>query len=638
MAKQNKLNRDARAILGTRQKRTATVARAAWDPETRTVPLAFSSTAPFERFWGIEILDHSPGAVRMNRLKDGAAVLENHDTDKRVGAIKSASIDADEFGRAEVRLSRNQRGEDIARDIEDDIPPKVSVGYIVHEMKLEKEVKDGPDVYRVTDWEPYEISFVAVPADPSVGVGRSMDNEKQPEAERAPELEETIMSDEIKKTETPAAPEAPKVDVSAERDNARHDEEIRVRGILSVGEKFGFKEKANKAVQDGTPLVDFQRFVFDSFEIPAPKQENIGLTENEAKDFSFIRLINAKADPGNIRLQEAAAYELECSRAVEDKLGRKAQGAFIPDDVLYQRRDFIAGPGGTGQYLVGTSDAGQSFIDMLRNRMMVMKMGATEIRGLKGDFAVSAMTSAHTAYWVAESGEPTESKPVMGQRTMSPKTIGAYNDISRKLLIQSSPDAEALVRSDIATVLALGADRAALHGAGSANEPAGIAVTAGVGSVEGGVNGAAPTWAHIVKLQTEVAQDNGDIGAAGYLTSAKIRGKLLQVFINTTGGDTPLWVNDPANPGWGILNGMRAGVSNQISDTLTKGNQSLSSAIFYSGNWSDLIFGYWSGVDLTVDPYTGSSAGAVRVVGLQDMDVMVRRPQCFSAMLDALSA
>ena len=626
-----KLNKEIRDLIGTKQTRSAVLDRGAIDVENRTVRLAFSSSAPYERFWGIEVLDHSPDAVRMDRLANNAAVLINHDWDKQAGAVKNASIDSDDFGRADVQLSRNQLGADALRDIEDGILTKVSVGYIVHKMILEEQTDDGPDVYRVTDWEPYEISFVSVPADDAVGVGRSMENESDSDEAVIEPNKEAIEMAEEKKIETP------EVDVSEIRAEARKDETDRVSGILAVGRKFDMAENADAAIKDGTPLAKFQRDVFDSYEIPTnPQAAEVGLTEKEAKEFSFLRAIRAKADPGNLRLQEEAAFELECSRAVEDKLGRKAQGVFVPEDVL--ARDFIAGGGGTGQYLVGTDHLAGSFIDVLRNKLAVMQMGATELNGLVGDLAIPSMTAAHTAYWVAESGAVTESKPTMGQHTMSPKTIGAFNDISRKLLIQSSPDAEALVRNDIASVLAAGIDLAALHGTGTNNQPSGIAVTSGIGSVVGDTNGAAPDWADIVKLQTDVSQDNGDIGKAGYLTSARIRGKLLRTFINTTGGDTPLWTNNPSAPGEGYLNGMRAVVSNQVSDTLPKGSSDVASAIFYSGNWADLVIGYWSGLDLLIDPYSGSTSGTVRVVGLQDMDIDVRHPQCFSAMLDALSA
>lgn len=630
-----KSNNAIRSIEGTKQFRSFHVERKNIDEETRSVWLAFSSEAEYERSFGIEILDHSPESVDLARLKDGAPFLVNHNTDELAGVTEEVEISKDRRGRARVRLGSSARAEEIWQDIVQGIRKHISVGYFVDKMILDREVEGGPDVYRVTRWTPFEISTVPVPADPTVGIGRSADDEINETQADEPEIE----SEEIKMDEN----KTPEIDVkaveAAATERARKAEQDRMRGIDKLAGKHGMTDLGDEFKNNGRSLDEFRAAVLEKMGAVTKVQDSpeIGLTKKESDNFSFLRAIRAKADPGNIRVQEEAAFELECSRAVEDQLHRKAQGFFVPEDVL-SKRDFIAGPGGTGQYLVGTDSGGQSFIDVLRNQMILMQLGATELRGLVGDVAIPSMTASHTAYWIAESGSPTESKPTMGQHTMSPKTIGAFNDISRKLLIQSSPSAELLVRNDIAKVLAIGIDLAGIHGTGIGNQPTGIAATSGIGSVAGGTNGLAPTWAHIVNLQREVAKDNGDVGRAAYLTSPYLRGKLLTIYPNTTGGDTPLWANDPGRPGWGILNGTPAAVSNQVSDTLTKGNSSVCSAIFYSGNWADLLIGYWSGLDIVVDPFTGSSSGTVRVVGLQDVDVDVRHPQSFAAMLDALGA
>jgi hypothetical protein len=93
----------------------------------------------------------------------------------------------------------------------------------------------------------------------------------------------------------------------------------------------------------------------------------------------------------------------------------------------------------------------------------------------------------------------------------------------------------------------------------------------------------------------------------------------------------------PGEPGFGALNGYRAGVSNQVPSNLTKGTSSgVCSAILF-GNWADLIVGEWGVMDVNVDTATGSKAGTTRIVVLQDVDVAVRRAESFSAMKDALT-
>lgn len=154
------------------QQRDAAVS--AIDLEARTVEIAFSSdTESVERWFGIEVLGHAPGEVRMGRLQNNGPVLWMHDQTDQRGVIESARIDADAKGRAVIRLSKSAAGDQLFQDIADGITTHVSVGYNVFGMRLVEE-RDGIDVYRVTDWEPYEISLVSVPADTTVGVGRSL--------------------------------------------------------------------------------------------------------------------------------------------------------------------------------------------------------------------------------------------------------------------------------------------------------------------------------------------------------------------------------------------------------------------------------------------------------------------------------
>jgi len=359
----------------------------------------------------------------------------------------------------------------------------------------------------------------------------------------------------------------------------------------------------------------------------AKQAAKIGMGENDLRKYSLLRAIRA-ATIGDWR---GAELEREASEAVAKQLNRDPRGFFVPQDWL-EHRDLVKGTPAQGGYLVSTELLTQSFIELLRNKMMVQRAGATVLGGLVGDIAIPRQTGGATAYWVAENGAPTESQQAVDQVALSPKTVGAYTDISRKLLKQSSIDVEAFVRRDLATVLALAIDYAALHGSGSNNQPTGIASTSGIGSVAGGANGAAPTWAHIVQLETEVAIDNADIGALAYMTNAKVRGKLKQTE-KASGTAQFVWTDGNAP-----LNGYPAYVTNQVRSDLTKGtSDGICSAIFF-GNWNDLLIGMWGALDILVDPYSNSTSGTVRVVAFQDVDIAVRHPESFAAMLDALTS
>jgi HK97 family phage major capsid protein len=192
-----------------------------------------------------------------------------------------------------------------------------------------------------------------------------------------------------------------------------------------------------------------------------------------------------------------------------------------------------------------------------------------------------------------------------------------------------------MVRQDFAIALGLAIDLAAIHGSGSSNQPTGIVATSGIGSVAGGDNGLAPTWAHIVELWSDVATANADFGATGFLTNAKVAGKLMTTE-KASGTAQFVCPGFPDADGMTSFGGARAGISNQVASNLTKGTSSgVASAILF-GNFSDLIIGEWGTLDLMVDPYSGSTSGTVRVVALQDVDVAVRHPESFAAMLDAL--
>jgi len=617
---------------GTRCERAATFDRAAVDDEARTVELAFSSEQPYERWWGVEILDHSPQSIRLGRLSSGGPLLMDHDARDHVGVIESVRIDADRVGRAVVRFGRSQRAEEIFQDVKDGIRRNVSVGYMIHKATL-VETREDQEIYRVTDWEPHEVSLVSVPADASVGVGRAMEDPRTVEQDEQAETPkpQAIKELRVMTTETQAP------DLAGIEQRAREGEHKRAADIIAIGEKYSLQSLASDAVRSGMPVGEFQAKAIEALSSRAKPTADIGLTEREARRFSMVRAIAALAATGaeSRKAREAAAFEIECSQAVADKIGREARGVFVPNEV--QKRDLVVGTTTAGGHLVSTDLLASSFIDLLRNRMSVMRAGAQMLTGLQGNIAIPRMTGAATAYWVTEGNAPTESQQAFDQVTMSPKTVGAFTDLSRKLLLQSSVDVEGLVRRDLATVLGLEIDRVALNGSGTAPQPRGVLQTSGIGAVVGGTNGLAPTWAHIVELWSDVAAANADFGTTAFVTNSKVIGKLMTTE-KATGTAQFVCPGFPDASGVTSIAGARAVVSNQVPSNLTKGTSSgVCSAIAF-GNWADLIVGMWGVLDLMVDPYSNSTSGTVRVLALQDVDVAVRHAESFSAMLDALTA
>ena len=173
------MNADKRLkeIRADRSYRTAEVRGI--DVESRSIEIAFSSEAEVRRYWGVEVLSHDPSAVVLDRLRGGAPLLVNHDTADQVGVIESVSIDPDRRGRAVVRFGRSARAQEIFDDVQDGIRKHISVGYAIHDATL-TETRGDDEVWTATRWEPFEVSIVPVPADISVGVGRSQPTESEP--------------------------------------------------------------------------------------------------------------------------------------------------------------------------------------------------------------------------------------------------------------------------------------------------------------------------------------------------------------------------------------------------------------------------------------------------------------------------
>jgi HK97 family phage major capsid protein len=347
--------------------------------------------------------------------------------------------------------------------------------------------------------------------------------------------------------------------------------------------------------------------------------------------------------------QEAAAFELECSAEAQKINGRdggQVRGVTVPAEILrapvigaagrsayagmglaQEKRDLLVGTTTMGGFTVATDLLGASFIEVLRNRLSVMAAGATMLTGLVGNVAIPRQTSAASAFWVAENGVPTESQQAFDQVTMSPKTVGAFTDVSRRLLLQSSIDVEAFVRMDLAKVIALAIDLGALNGSGASNQPRGVLQTAGIGSVAIGTNGGPLTWDAVVDLETAVGTANADVPTSSYITNAVLRGRMKKTAEMGNTAALPIWRGNE-------VNGYQAIASNQVPSNLTKGTGTNLSALLF-GNFADLLIGMWGGLDLLVDPYTGGSAGTVRTIALQDVDVAVRRAASFAACVDA---
>ncbi|MDA9741471.1 phage major capsid protein [Prochlorococcus sp. AH-736-L15] len=530
----------------TLQRRYLSLVDETEEDQADTLKFSFSSEKPVSRYAFDEVLDHSEDSVDMTRLNAGAPLLFNHNPDKPIGVVQRAWLD-NRKGYARIKWGTSQLAEEIRRDVENGILKSISVGYRIEEADTEE--KYG--VVRATSWTPYELSVVTIPADHSIGIGRS------------------IVQQETKKTQ---------------------------------------KKEVKKMTQAISTIND-----------------GWSEYERESRNFSIVRALQASVS-GN---WSNAGLEREVQQELSRANGRESQGIFVPDNG-WATRDYTKGSSTQGQKLVGVDHLADRFIDVLRARLVTAEMGATFLPGLVSDVSIPRRTAGGTAYFVAEGSNVTESTGTFDSISMSPKVMGAFSQFSYLMQLQATPEIEELIRQDFVALLAQKLDQVAINGGGS-NEPSGILQTSGIGSVVIGSNGGAITLDKMLDLKQTVAVDNADIPSAGFLTNTKVENALSKL----KDGNSAYLLNPYGTEiGQQQFAGRSLMISNNVPSNLTKGSSSgVCSAAIY-GNFSDLLIGLFGTLELLVDPYTQFQSGGVGIRALQGVDVKVRHPESFGAILD----
>lgn len=383
------------------------VNREAINPDERTIELSFSSEIELERWYGIEVLDHSKKSVRMDRINSGAPLLLNHNADAQVGVVERAWIDGkNKRGKALVRFGKSTFAEEIFTDVRDGIRRNVSVSYINYDMVLEEQ--KGDDLrYRVMDWEPIEISVVATPADFSVGIGRSLEIDKK-----------NLNAKEIKKMD-----EIKTEDLTKE---VRAKELSRIKEIRAIGSAFKMEKEAETAIEAGTSDEEFRKEVMRKLAeqketIVVPKIE-VGQNRSELRPFHNMAefLFSVHYNRADSRLSPLyRAPRNDGERALSMGVGT-AGGYALPD----QFRDTLL--------QVGLQEA------HVRPRAQVIPPGdppdakitipaldQTTAKGVYGGVTIS---------WIAEGGTKPETQFYLQEISLEPKEVAGHMNCTDKLL------------------------------------------------------------------------------------------------------------------------------------------------------------------------------------------------------------
>ena len=341
--------------------------------------------------------------------------------------------------------------------------------------------------------------------------------------------------------------------------------------------------------------------------------------------FSIVKFIREAAE-GKLTGLEAEVAEMGAKEY--ERLGLSKKGFVLPSAVLRASAGQNYTTNADGGY--AKSEMAPRYIDGLKDRMALVKLGATVLSDLVGTLPLVGAGNM-TASWLAEGATASVSKAAFSRATMTPHRNAIVGAFSKDLLRQTSIDVEEIVWNKIQEAHARLLETAAIAGTGSNSQPTGIltalaAVPNTPNIIAMGTNGGAINWATVVALETKINAGNANRGKLGYLTNAKVVGDLKTI---ERASNTARFLLEGDR-----LNGYPIEWTNLVPSSLTKGTASGVCSAMIFGNFEDLYIGHWGGVDIVVDPFTLAANGDVRIVLNSWDDCKVVEPASFAAVVD----
>lgn len=637
--------------------------------------IAFSSTQPYQRqFWDEqnqemvvldEILVHTPEAVDLSRLNNNAPLLFNHNFDNHIGVVCNARIDADNVGRALVKFSKHgTMANDIRNKVIEGTMEKISVGYDIKEYQID--YAKGQLI--VTKWAPYELSFVTVPADDTVGLNRSLNTitvnleakrdmtkeqieeikeEQEPaqveetpvEEIKEPEVEETqerqveenkedenledgkdaehpesvdddsstVREAEEVKEEREAAPvKEEKTEKVAERSE---EDELEIREIareLNINDEE--LERA-LAIKDMTPEA-FRAKALNNIANAQRNNEQINKDQIMEKTFDLNNVIRSLVDGAALGANEAEYSSMAAGAAMQR--GRAARGGsvFVPAAALR-----AASEGNTKADLTAITDEKlltESYVEMLLPQSVLGRLGVTVLSGLNAPIAVPKMTasSVDAFGFVDENGAAPESKAEFTNVKMAPKTFAGGNPISRQSL-KTVPNIATLITDHINKAVRIKLEQLILSDKANERGPAGLVKQL----VDGGrvAKKAAFSYKDFLK---EIAA----------LTDAGVPAQAIKFAMSgATAAELESTLKDNGVSGYIIENGKLAGY-----DVVTSGVIPADHIVL--GDFSGIMIGEWGGLELDMDDTTYRAQSAIVPRIWVDLDFTVVQPEALKVL------
>ena len=627
--------------------------RDAGDGKTETIVRAtVSSETPYPRFmWdeevgarvrGHEVLGHAIGEIDESRMRDGLVIQDTHWGDQ-IGIIRKPELKDGKLGGV-IEFGCGARAQEIARDAAAGIRRNMSVGYIVNEYKKVGKAEDGLPIFRVTRWTPYEASFVNVPADTNIGVGRAEVDETITRTAAKPAAESTnkkgiqIMDkpntagytaeQKTKIREMASAAHVSGEEVADILTSERSFEEIREE-LLNRREKY----LAELAKKPAKPAAEARAVIDD------------GDQKKIRQKYDFTKVLRYYAEVAESKFSSIdIGFEREVSDELAKQTGRAVQGILLPDFVgnraaanpsdgsltlgtpAYDTDTAaggITGIGGAGKNLVENMLLSGQFIDALVATLVLREqLGAEVLTGLVGNISIPKGGSI-SGGWVAEGSNVAKKNPTFGQITATPHTYGAYVDITRKLLLQSSVNVQAKVLEWLMYACAAGIETAAFQGSGTSGAPKGLCT-----AISGTAWGNTPTFDKIVDLIAATKIANSYKPSMKFVGDAGVWAKLAKTRdyeVLTDGA-----VSGAKNVGaiGGCVRLLDTATNKVIGRDFVEANLMPAAKLLF-GDFTQLSVCLWSGTDIIVDPYANDTNGGLRLVALQDSDILIKRPESF---------
>jgi HK97 family phage major capsid protein/HK97 family phage prohead protease len=598
-------------------------------PETETAPLetgrftirlapgagtqevfdaALSSTHAVERDWGMEVLSHAPGAVDMERAARGLPLLLDHDPRRQVGRVEAVRLEGDRL-RGRLRFGASADARAALEDVRTGIRQELSIGYEILDRQ-----PAGDRRVLVTRWKPMEVSLVSIPADPRVGIGRSL---------------------ELPLMDTNTAATSPPSDA---RENRRREE------IMALGDLAQERDMAVDAVLSGESLESFRTRVREARQARASKPLGVphagpfgdGLGAPNINRGFKVRGFGRGAEvtiPEGFRGQVVRLADGSHAPILtrEDKLS-----AFVPnnDDAHYARELGFAGfvralttgakssietrvlatsPAGSGGAMVPTPLAAD-LIDRLRSEAVLIGLGAQTVPMDAATLRFARTTTDPVGAWRAENANIPDSDPVFDNVTLTKRSWGVLTRFSRELLQDSNPNIELALMNMFARVSALAIDTAGLVG-GGVNGPAGIAAAAGIQVQSMGVNGAALTnW--VQPLNAVQLLETANSPTITGMVMAPRTARNIYGWTDTT--------NQPLRPP-PRLEGIPMRVTSAMPINETQGTAVNASSILL-GDFREVMIGMGPEIELTLHPDRYAELGQIAMIGFVRADIQLQRP------------